>query len=292
VQVLHVSTGYLYAGGSFDKAGGKPVGAPVARWKLGTALTSTAGWSKLGPLFGAGGITSIAFDAKWVILGGDLSDCVQNSPCDHGGTQHNTTPCETFSGYDINGMIMWNTSTPGKWYYPFGCGVTVGSGAGAAPGNAETLLRVGTTLYVGGFFDHAGILHMSPNQVAANNIASLGLSVLQSSKTLWKPLKSGAGLDTNGDSVASLASAGGKLYVAGDFPKAGGLTARGVAQWNPQSSTWTTMGTALGCPDGSCGVPPYASGVDAAPDGIYVAGNFGTAGQKGSDNIARWTPPA
>jgi hypothetical protein len=291
VQAFGVSGGFLYAGGSFDKAGGKPVGAPAARWKLGTALTRTAGWSKLGPVFGAGGITAIAFDGKWVFMGGDLLDCVPNSPCDHGGTQHGKRPCETVSGYDINGLIMWNTSTPGTWYYPFGCGVTVGSGAGAAPGNVETLLRVGTTLYVGGFFDHAGILHMSPNQVAANNVASLGVAVLKSTKTRWKPLKSGAGHDTAGDSVASLAAAGGKVYVAGDFPTAGGLAARGIAQWNPQSSTWSTMGSALGCPEG-CGVPPYASGVDAAPNGIYVAGNFGTAGLTGSDNIARWAPPA
>ncbi|HXJ65486.1 MAG TPA: hypothetical protein VNN79_17150 [Actinomycetota bacterium] len=291
VQALAANKGFLYVGGDFSTAGGKPVGAPAARWKLGTAFSSTAGWSKLGPVFGAGGITAIAFDGPWVFLGGDLLDCVQHSPCDHGGTEHNTTKCETFSGYDVNGLIMWNTTTPGKWYYPFGCGVTVGSGAGAAPSNVETMKRVGKTLYVGGFFDHAGILHVSPNQVAAMNVASLDLTVLNSTKTRWSALKTGVGNDQNGDSVASLSALGGVLYVAGDFPKAGGLTTRGVAQWNIGSSTWSTLGSGFGCPEG-CGVPPYASGVDASANGVYFAGNFGTAGGLGSDNVARWQPPA
>ena len=124
-------------------------------------------------------MTSIAFDGDWVILGGDLLDCVVGSPCDNGDTT-GTTPCETVSGYDINGLVMWNTQDPGEWFYPFGCGVTVGSGATATPGDVTALLLVGSTLYVGGYFDHAGISGDSPNQVAAMNIASLNLSVLKS----------------------------------------------------------------------------------------------------------------
>ncbi len=46
VHALASSGGYLYAGGGFDRAGGKLVGAPAARWTLGTAFSSTAGWQQ------------------------------------------------------------------------------------------------------------------------------------------------------------------------------------------------------------------------------------------------------
>jgi trimeric autotransporter adhesin len=288
VQSLAVSGGYLYAGGSFSKAGGAATGAPAARWKLGTAFSSTAGWSALGPVFGAGGVSAIAFDGNWVILGGDLADCVAGSPCDN-GTSTGTTPCETASGYDINGLIMWNTQNPGNWYYPFGCGVTVGSGATATPGDVTALLLVGSTLYAGGYFDQAGISGASPNQVAAMNIAGLDLSVLDATKTKWSKLGTGVGNDGNGDSVGSLASAGGILYAGGSFGTAGGVTATGVAQWNLLTPGWSALGSGLGCVTDDC-TGSYANAVDAAPDGIYITGNFGIAGDQGSDNFARWTP--
>jgi hypothetical protein len=289
VESLSVSGGYLYAGGGFTTAGGSSVGAPVARWKLGTAFTNPGGWSALGPIFGAGDVTAIAFDGTWVILGGNLADCVAGSPCDHGSSTA-TTPCETASGYDINGLIMWNTQTPGSWYYPFGCGVTVGAGSTATPGDVTSLLLIGTTLYVGGYFDHAGITGESPNQIAAMNIASLDLSTMNSTVTTWSALGTGVGNDANGDSVGSLTTAGHTLYVGGSFGAAGGQTATGVAQWNLQTPGWSPLGSGLSCVADDCtGV--YANAVDATPAGIYVAGNFGIAGVQGSDNFARWTPP-
>src|SRR4029077_10080336 len=74
VDSLAINGGYVYAGGGFRKAGGARTGAPVARWKLVTAFTSKTGWSALGPLFGGGSVTSIAFDGQEVFLGGDIFD--------------------------------------------------------------------------------------------------------------------------------------------------------------------------------------------------------------------------
>jgi hypothetical protein len=285
VDILAMSAGYLYAGGSFPRAGGKAVGAPIARWKLGTALTSTSGWSALGPLFAAGGIGAIAFDGPYVFVGGNLQLCVSGSPCDN-GTSTKTTPCETATGFDVNGLMVWDKATPGVWYYPFGCGVTLG---GIRPGTVNSLWMSGTTLYVGGYFDHAGIAGVSPNSIAAMNIASLNLSVLDQHKTKWSAL--GTGVGAAGDRVASLTAVGKTLYVGGAFSKAGGLAAKGVAQWNIATSKWSPLGSGLGCVPDDCTVS-YANAVDAAPNGIFVAGNFGTAGGKGSDNFARWVPPA
>jgi len=290
VETLAINGGYVYAGGGFSTAGGASTGAPVARWKLGTAFTSKAGWSALGPLFGGGDVTSIAFDGQEVFLGGDIFDCVVNSPCDN-GTSTGTVPCETASGYDINGLIMWDTQDPGTWFYPFGCGVTVGSGATANPGDVNSLLLVGKTLYIGGFFDHAGITGASPNQVAAMNIAGLNLTVLDQTKTKWSKLGTGVGNDNNGDQVASLTTAGNVLYAGGAFSTAGGVAATGVAQWNLTTPAWTALGSGLSCVSDDC-TSTYANAVDAAPSGIYVAGNFGIAGVQGSDNFALWHPPA
>jgi trimeric autotransporter adhesin len=286
VQCLAVSGGYLYAGGSFDTAGGSSVGAPAARWKLGTSFGKPAGWSALGPLFGGGGVSTIAFDGHWVILGGTIFNCVAGSPCDNGSTI-NTTPCETASGFDINGLIMWNTQDPGSWYYPFGCGVTVGTGADATPGVVNTLLLVGTTLYAGGYFDHAGITGASPNEVAAMNIASLNLKILDDTKTKWSKLGTGVGNDANGDQVDSLATAGGILYVGDWSSTAGGVAATGVAQWNLQTPGWSALGSGLSCVSDDC-TSTYANAVDAAPAGIYVTGIFGIAGAAGSNNFALW----
>jgi hypothetical protein len=290
VESLGVSAGYLYAGGGFTKAGGSATGAPVARWKLGTAFTKAAGWSALGPLFGVGDVTSMAFDGDMVFLGGNLAQCVAGSPCADGSAT-GTTPCETASGYDINGLVMWETTQPGTWFYPFGCGVTVSTGAAATPGNVTSLLLVGSTLYVGGFFDHAGISGASPNQVAAMNVAGLGLSVLNQTKTKWSALGSGIGNDDNGDSVGSLTSAGNVLYAGGSFSSAGGVPASGVAQWNIAAPGWSAMGSGLNCLSLDC-IGTYANSVDAGPGGIYVAGNFDIAGAGGSDNFALWAPPA
>src|SRR5205085_9226554 len=118
-----------------------------------------------------------------------------------------------------------------------------------------------------------------PNQVAAMNVTSLDLSVLDSTKTKWHALGTGVGNDANGDSVGSLATIGSTLYVGGSFPKAGGVPAVGVAQWSTGSSTWSGLGSGLDCRSDSCG-GPYANSVDAAPDGLYVAGEFGMAGGK------------
>jgi hypothetical protein len=167
----------------------------------------------------------------------------------------------------------------------------VGSGGTASPGDVNSLLLVGKTLYVGGFFDHAGITGSSPNQVAAMNIASLNLTVLDQTKTKWSKLGTGIGNDNNGDQVASLTTAGNVLYAGGEFSTAGGVAAAGVAQWNLTTPAWSALGSGLSCVSDDC-TSTYANAVDAAPGGIYVAGNFGIAGVQGSDNFALWHPPA
>ena len=55
-------------------------------------------------------------------------------------------------------------------------------------------------------------------------------------------------------------------------------------------TTWAKLGSGLGCVTGDC-TGSYATAVDAAAGGIDVTGNFGIAGDQGSDNFARWTPP-
>ncbi len=96
------------------------------------------------------------------------------------------------------------------------------------------------------------------------------------------------GNDGNGDQVASLATAGNVLYAGGEFSTASGVPATGVAQWSLQTPGWSALGSGLGCVSDDC-TGSYAEAVDAAPGGIYVTGNLGTADGKGSDNLALWT---
>jgi hypothetical protein len=287
VQALALNGGYLYAGGSISKAGGRSTGAPIARWKMTSPLTSTAGWSPLGPLFAAGGIVTMAFFGKYLMVGGDLSFCGPGSPCDNGSSE-GTTPCETASGWDVNGLMLWDSATPGKWYYPFGCGVTLGVGD-SQPGEVTSLLLDGQTLYVGGSFDHAGIPGVSANSLVANNIASLSLSALSVAKSKWSALGTGAGNDADGNIVNSLARAGGLLYAGGEFVKAGGVPAVSLAQWNITTSKWSAVDGSLGCSAYDC-TSTYANAVDSSAAGVYVTGNFSAAGGKASGNLGLYQP--
>lgn len=79
--------------------------------------------------------------------------------------------------------------------------------------------------------------------------------------------------------VFAIAECGhGGLVVAGDFFRAGGVAASGVASWN--GLEWSAMGG---------GVAGIALSVAVMPDGgVIVGGAFNSAGGSSAKNIARW----
>lgn len=292
VQALRAYNGYLYVGGSFTRAGGK-TGGPFARWKLGTALTNTAGWSTMPlPPGVAGGIDAIAVAAGKVLIGGDLARCASNSPCANPpGTDHSKV-CENASGWDVNGLLAWNPTRLGFVSMP-GCGVVYANATVKQPGVVNALLAIGTSVYLGGLFDRAGITGKSANSVAAMNIAQLDLSGAQPT---WRALGAGAGNDMNLEAVNDIDVLGPSLYVAGNFAKAGALAAApGVARWSTASKAWAALGSGLACGGmtANCGLGVSATAIDVTRTGVFVGGTISAAGGKPAMSFARWgVPPA
>ncbi|KXK53235.1 MAG: transmembrane protein [Chlorobi bacterium OLB7] len=94
----------------------------------------------------------------------------------------------------------------------------------------------------------------------------------------WRPVGSGVT-----GTVSTMAVLGDRLYVAGSLTAAGGAPASNIAWWDGNS--WNRLGTEQA--NGTSG-PIYS--MVAMPDGsLVVAGEFTSAGQIFSDNIARWS---
>jgi len=67
------------------------------------------------------------------------------------------------------------------------------------------------------------------------------------------------------------------LYVAGEFTKAGGLPAKGIARWD--GSNWSAMGD---------GIEGTVYAIAKGSGNIYVGGRFDEAGGSPASNIAVW----
>ncbi len=228
--------GHLYAGGDFTQAGQNLVNH-IARWDGQT-------WQALGS--GTDGtVYAIAVDsAERVFAGGEF---------DHAG------------GMDVHQIAMWD----GTSWLGVGGGV-----ANDAPYTSHvyalTIDRFGS-LFVGGFFNHAG-------GIPASNIARWDGSS-------WSNLGDGitGGVNDSISVYALAADSRGNVYAGGQFTLAGGINAENFARWNGDS--WTAFG------GGIQSTEKFKSAVTSIlVDGgdIYVGGNFYAAGGIPMGSIARW----
>ena len=71
------------------------------------------------------------------------------------------------------------------------------------------------------------------------------------------------------------------LFVAGEFDRAGGMSAGGIARWN--GAQWSPL-------DGGTNNEAYALAVfdDGSGPALYVGGSFGAAGGVPASNVAKW----
>jgi hypothetical protein len=127
--------------------------------------------------------------------------------------------------------------------------------------------KYGNIVYIAGRF-------ASINGVAANNIAAYNTSTL-----LWSALGGGIGGDTplvNALAVDAL----GKLYAAGTFTTAGGVTVNNIAKWDGES--WTALGDGLNNTVNALTVDSFGN--------LYAGGSFtGTFGDTILFNyVAKW----
>jgi trimeric autotransporter adhesin len=157
----------------------------------------------------------------------------------------------------VNCVAQWN----GISWSPLGLGIGGGDLAGPY---VKALAVSGDTLYAGGDFTTAGGASVQ--------------SIAQWNGTNWSALGSGlswGGIDL--PNVQALAVSGTNLYVGGWFTMAGGVPARGIAQWN--GSSWSALGS---------GVNNYVDALAVSGGTLYAGGWFTTAGGSPANYVAQW----
>ena len=120
----------------------------------------------------------------------------------------------------------------------------------------------------GGLFSQAG---GNP----ANNIAKWD-------GTSWSALGSGVNSQVN-----AIALSGTDIYVCGNFTTAGGNAANHIAKWDTGTSTWSALGGGLSGP-----APANAYALAVTGTGLYVGGDFTTAGGAPASRMAKWNGTA
>ncbi len=245
----------LYAGGTFDTAGGVPANR-VAKW-------DGASWSALGAGMNARVSSLTVFD-----------DGSGGGPALYAGgrfTNAGVVPA--------NRVAKWD----GASWSALGVGIGM---RGGNPGPEVIALTVfddgsgsGPALYAGGRFTNAG-------DVQANRIAKWdGAS--------WSTLGTGmVGGVVNALTVFDDGSGNGPaLFAGGDFFGAGGVPTSRIAKWD--GSLWSPLGTGVTAASGSGFIASvralarFDDGGDAPS--LYAGGFFTTAGGAPSSFIARWT---
>jgi hypothetical protein len=246
--------GTLYAGGEFTAAGSVDA-YHVAAWN-----PATRTWAKLGTAITTiiGDVLTLVPDAEGVFIGGSIGDVKVGS-----------------SFVTVNGLFYWNRATDQA--FRMGTGVTSQGSFGARRGivQAMALSDDESTLYVGGEFDKAGT-------VAANGIARFDFD-----SGRWAALGNSVGGVTV-PQVQAITGVGSDVYIGGLFTVAGAAQANNIARWDTQSQSWAALGSGVGLKyDFSTGV----AALDIGRDGLYVGGNFITAGGHPASAFARWGAP-
>lgn len=140
----------------------------------------------------------------------------------------------------------------------------------------------GPQLFACGWFTHAG--STTTNGIArwdGSDWFAVGGGVDGCATEFCQPVVYGFGVFDDGSGDA--------LYVGGEFLRAGGVDAPGVARWN--GNTWSALGLGLDALTNVSvtGFASYDDGQGLGP-ALYVAGTFARAGEWPSSNIAKWAP--
>jgi hypothetical protein len=198
-------------------------------------------------------------DANWSALGSGLDNtvlalAVSGSTLYAGGIFLHGEP-----GQALRNIAQWNGSS----WTPLGSGVEEDA-ANVYAGGVSALAVLGNTLYVGGTFTNAGgVLTTNIAQWDGSNWSALGLGIYNTA--------------TYGGFVNALAVSGTTLYAGGWFQKAGGVSAKYIAQWN--GSSWSALGS---------GVGDTVNALAASGSTLYAGGSFLRAGGLPAKHIAQW----
>jgi len=167
-----------------------------------------------------------------------------------------------------NGVARFNTQT-NTWS-------TLGTGSqNGVSGWVFALAVVGNEVYVGGYFTSAG-------RVSANNVARFNTQT-----NTWSALGTGSSNGVN-DVVRALAVVGNEVYVGGGFTSAGGVSANSVARFNPQTNTWSALGTGSSNGVSVDSIFPIVYALAVVGNEVFVGGRFTSAGGVSANRVARF----
>ncbi len=174
-----------------------------------------------------------------------------------------------------------NTAT-GTWDTQFGL-----PGPGVA-GVVNALAFDGQgNVYVGGVFGAVGGVSTAVNYIARYNVQTNSWSTLGTDTSNGVRVGNGVSLGI----VNALAiDRQGRLYVGGTFLQAGGVSANGVARFDPATNTWSALGTGTQIGERGAGAV-RALAVDGQGR-VYVGGDFTQAGGVSANRVARFDPQA
>jgi hypothetical protein len=238
---LAVCGSAVCVGGGFLQAGGAPANR-VARFDA-TAQT----WAPLGGVSNGvnGRVRALTVTGSTVYLGGEFTQA---------------------GGLLANRVARFDTIT--QTWASLGSGTANGVNAGV-----YAIDFLGSTVYVGGFFNQAGGLF-------ARSVASF-----DTTNQTWARLGSGAFDGVNGV-VLELAVSGDKLFVGGSFTQAGGLLANQVARFDTITQTWASLGS--DATNGVSGDTPSIGRLAVSGNSVFVGGRFTQAGGAPANNVARF----
>jgi hypothetical protein len=182
------------------------------------------------------------------------------------------------AGGGVYTMAVYNSNLyAAGWFYQAGSD----SVANIAQWNGSTWSPVGTGLS-GGYSNvlalgvYNGKLYAGGAFYAAGDSATTDIAVWDGSN--WSTV--GTGMTTCTSSVTwvdAFAVYNGKLYAAGIFCKAGGITANNIAVWD--GSKWDSVGA---------GINGSVSALCVYNGNLYAGGQFSKAGDTAANSIAMW----
>ena len=274
VNAIAANGADIYVGGNFNTAGGVPVNN-VARLN-GPTWSAMDGGVTLCPTVGCGTeVFALAADGSGVDVGGLFTDAgattVNNVARWDGSAWHAFTDAgNTNTGTDGQVLAIAND---GSGYY-FGGefttpatnvvhfdGTNWSHGWSAPNGLIQSIVLMGSDLYIGGLFTNAG----------GNSADYIAVSKNGSD---WQPL--GSGLD---GVVRSMSVRSNNIYVGGNFLNSGGLSLNHIAVWNTGAQSWSNLGS---------GTDLQVWSLATNPRFIFAGGAFLHAGGKDSEHFASY----
>lgn len=223
----------LFVGGRFNEAGGV-ISKKIARYD--TTQSGNSGWSSMGNGINES-VLALAAIGPELCMGGSF-------------LQVGTFPANRIACYDT-------TQTGSSGWRALGEGVNR---------NVNSLVAIGSVLYVGGEFSTAG-------KIGASRIARYDTS--KSGNDGWSTLGDGVN-----NIIETLTVIGTELFVGGWFTQAGDSGANFIARYDTSKSDnsgWAELGN---------GVDDRVYALASIGTDLYVGGDFGIAGSLSASRIA------